>query len=377
MPIASDLQRSLVTFAEPDGRGAACSDARDVRGPATAAPPLTATVAAAADGTEWDAFVASQPDATGYHSWGWREVFERAFGHRPIYVVARHGAAIRGVLPLVQINSRLFGRSLTSLPFLNYGGVLADDQAAAEVLVNAAADIARAERCRHVELRHQIRRFPQLADKQHKVSMLLSLKGVSWDGLDKKVRNQIRKAQKSELTVDSGGLELLPNFYTVFARNMRDLGTPVYGRAFFAEILQAFPGQAQLHVVHLGARPIAAGLTYHHRRTLEIPWASSVREFNHLCPNHLLYWTVIERAIALQCEVFDFGRSTPGEGTYKFKEQWGALPLSLHWEYVLLDGPMPNASPTNSKYGAAIELWKRLPLAVANVLGPHIVRGIP
>jgi serine/alanine adding enzyme len=377
MSIASDLQGTLVAPAQPAGRGAARADAGDGRGPAPVATPLTVTVAAASDAAEWDAFVASQPDATGYHSWGWRGVFERAFGHRPIYIVARRGSAIRGVLPLVQINSRLFGRSLTSLPFLNYGGVLADDQQAAEALVTAAAEIARAARCPHVELRHQLRRFPHLADKQHKVSMLLSLKGVGWDSLDKKVRNQIRKAQKSELTVASGGLELLPHFYAVFARNMRDLGTPVYGRAFFVEILRSFPGQAQLHVVYVGGRPVAAGLTYHHRRTLEIPWASSVREFNHLCPNHLLYWTVIERAIALQCEVFDFGRSTPGEGTYKFKEQWGALPLSLHWEYVLLDGELPNASPTNAKYAAAIEAWKRLPLAVANALGPHIVRGIP
>jgi FemAB-related protein (PEP-CTERM system-associated) len=159
---------------------------------------------------------------------------------------------------------------------------------------------------------------------------------------------------------------------------MRDLGTPVYSTRLFEEVLATFPDRAALHVVRLNDRPVAAGLTLRHRNTVEVPWASSVRDFNHLCPNHLLYWSAIETALAEGVAVFDFGRSTPGEGTYRFKEQWGARPVPLHWEYRLSDGAaLPNLGPGNPKFRLAIEAWKRLPLPIATTLGPHIVRSIP
>jgi FemAB-related protein (PEP-CTERM system-associated) len=336
------------------------------------------TLASNADAASWDAFVARVPGATGYHEWAWSGVFARAFGHRPVYMVARQQGRITGVLPLVQINSLLFGRTLTSLPFLNYGGVLSEDGDASDALVEAAAGLARANRCRHVELRHIARKFSDLPCKQHKVTMLLPLAPGIWDRLDRKVRNQVRKAQKSELTSEHGGPELLDAFYVVFARNMRDLGTPVYSRRFFEEVLGAFPERMRLHVVRRHGAPIAAGLTFRTRNTVEVPWASSIRDFNALCPNHLLYGGIIERALEIGCDVLDFGRSTPNEGTYKFKEQWGAEPVALHWEYALMAaGALPDTSPKNPRFHLAIELWKRLPLAVAGLVGPRIVRAIP
>ena len=330
------------------------------------------------DAAEWGAFLETVPDASAYHAWAWRRVFERAFGHRCVYLIARSDDEVRGVLPLVHINSVLFGRTLTSLPFLNYGGVLALDQAAGQALLEAAADQARVRRCRHVELRHVDRRYPSLPCRQHKVAMRLRLAGVEWSSLDRKVRNQIRKAEKSGLVIHSGGVELLDDFYAVFARNMRDLGTPVYGRALFAEILGTFPEHARLHVVRQGTTPVAGGFTIRGRATLEIPWASSVRDYNALCPNHLLYWTVIQHAIDTGCDVFDFGRSTPGAGTFKFKEQWGAQPVPLHWEYILTGPtPVPDTSPENPKYALLVNAWQHLPLRVATAIGPHIVRSIP
>jgi FemAB-related protein (PEP-CTERM system-associated) len=331
-----------------------------------------------ADAARWDAFVAGQSHASGYHAWAWRGVFLRAFGHESIYLMALDGERPCGVLPLVFINSMVFGRSLTSLPFLNYGGVLAESPEAADALLAAAAEIARERRCSHIELRHVERRFPELPYKQHKVAMKLPLERDMWDRLDGKVRNQIRKARKSELTSEAGGAELLPDFYRVFARNMRDLGTPVYSRRFFEEVLQAFPDRTRIHVVRLKGSAVAAGITYRTGASVETPWASSIREFNALCPNHLLYWSIIEQAVAEGCEVLDFGRSTPNEGTYKFKEQWGAKAVPLNWEYRLMDGAaLPNASPTNPKFQLAIKLWKKLPVSIATSLGPSIVRAIP
>jgi FemAB-related protein (PEP-CTERM system-associated) len=208
--------------------------------------------------------------------------------------------------------------------------------------------------------------------------MRLAIGAGLWDRIDRKARNQVRKAQKSELTTARGGAELVPEFYTVFARNMRDLGTPVYGRRLFDEVLRAFPDRAKIIVVRLKNEPVAAGFTIRTRDMVEIPWASSIREFNHLCPNHLLYWHALETAVEEGATVFDFGRSTPDEGTFKFKEQWGAEPLPLHWEYCLREGDaLPDTSPKNRKYRLMIETWKRLPLWAANMAGPRIVRDIP
>ena len=201
---------------------------------------------------------------------------------------------------------------------------------------------------------------------------------AQWKGLNAKVRNQVRKAEKSNLQVERGGIELLRDFYAVFCRNMRDLGTPVYGMAFFEAILKTFPSSTAVFVVRLDERPIAAGIASGFKEMIEVPWASSLRECRNLCPNMLLYWKVISFAIEQGFTRFDFGRSTPGEGTHKFKEQWGATAVPLSWEYWTGNTQgLPDMSPKNPKYERAIELWKRLPMAVANRLGPSIVRNIP
>ncbi len=330
------------------------------------------------DPAAWDAYVLSRPEATGYHLWRWREVFERAFGHQCVYLAARSDGQIVGILPLVKFRSPLFGRFLVSLPFVNYGGIVADSEEAARALLEAAQRELATHRGKHVELRHMTRFFPELPVKQHKVQMHLPLVDnaeAAWKALDSKVRNQVRKAEKSELTSVTGGLELVPEFYPVFARNMRDLGTPVYSVRLFEEVLRQFPDAAHVHVVRLGATPIAAGLTYGFREIVENPWASSLREHRALCPNMLLYWHMIRDSIARGYRTFDFGRSTPNEGTYQFKTQWGAQPTPVSWEYALAPGTaLPDQSPKNSKFEKLIEIWQKLPLPVANALGPRIVR---
>ena len=329
---------------------------------------------------EWDAFVEQSADATGYHLWRWRRVMEGAFGHRTLYLAARDGDAIVGILPAVVIKSWLFGRSLVSLPFVNYGGVIGEDEDVRRALVESAATIAAEEQVAHVELRHLVRRFDDLPLKQHKVTMLLRLaanEADAWAALDRKVRNQIKKAEKSGVTVECGGPELLADFYAVFAENMRDLGTPVYSRRFFEAVLAEFPGTARVFVARLADAPVAAAITYGFRDTLEVPWASALRSSRPLCANTLLYWHVMLHAIAEGRSTFDFGRSTPGDGPFQFKRQWGAEPSPLSWEYRLLKGDMPNTSPSNPKYQMAIAMWKRLPVPVATWLGPSIVRSIP
>jgi FemAB-related protein (PEP-CTERM system-associated) len=334
-----------------------------------------------ADAAAWTCYVEAHAQATAYHLWGWRTVFERAFGHEAWYLVAHEDGRFVGVLPLVAFRNRWFGRFLVSLPFVNYGGLLVDRPEAAEALVDAAVALARQARMSHVELRHRTRRLPDLPVKQHKVAMVLTFEQAAdrmWEALDRKVRNQIRKAEKSGLTASVGGAERLEDFYRVFARNMRDLGTPVYPRRFFAETLAQFPERSAIVSVALNGQTIAAGLTLMFRDTVEVPSASSLRDHRPLCPNHLMYWTVIERAIGAGLRKLDFGRSTPDEGTYHFKQQWGAEASPLAWEYCLIGrAGLPDRSPANSRFHTAIEAWRRLPLAFANVLGPQVVRFLP
>ena len=330
---------------------------------------------------EWDRFIGASAGATAYHQWGWRDVFTQVFGHQCHYWAAKEGSTVVGVLPLVVFDSWVFGKFGVSLPFVNYGGVVTDSAAAAEVLLGAAQSLARSQKLSHVELRHVQPRYPALPAKHHKVQMTLALPGdhdALWQQLDRKVRNQVRKAEKSELAIAIGGAELLPEFYGVFAHNMRDLGTPVYSSRFFAAIFSRFPDDACIYVVRQGSRAIAASITVRWRETMEVPWASALRDFRALSPNMLLYWAMLKHAVEVRCRTFDFGRSTPDEGTFHFKRQWGAEPTPVSWEYLLAEGrTLPDQSPKNPKFRLAIEAWKRLPVPLATALGPAIVRSIP
>jgi FemAB-related protein (PEP-CTERM system-associated) len=329
----------------------------------------------------WSEFVEREARATGYHRWGWRRVFERAFGHDCVYLSARDGRSTVGILPIVIFKSPIFGRFGVSLPFVNYGGVVAQSDQVAQQLLEAAQHVARARGLSHLELRHLEPQYPQLPSKRHKVAMSLPLPAsaeILWQRLDRKVRNQVRKAEKSGHTAHRGGRELIPEFYEVFARNMRDLGTPVYAQRFFATIVEEFPDSAEVFVVRTGTTPIAGSLTFKWRHVTEVPWASSLREHRATCPNMLLYWTMLTRAIEAGSATFDFGRSTPNESTYHFKTQWGATGTPFAWEYWLAGGGgLPDQSPANPKFQLAIACWKRLPLWLANRLGPHVVRNIP
>lgn len=333
------------------------------------------------DVTVYNAYVAAHPQATQYHQYDWLGVISRSIGHRAIPLAAVSGGHLAGVLPLVLMDSWLFGRFIVSLPFVNYGGLLGDAEEIERLLWNAAVEIVHDERAAYLEVRHTHPR-PFIAQrKQHKVTMILDLAPTTerqWKAFDPKLRNQIRKADRSGLSARVGGATDLPGFYEVFARNMRDLGTPVYTRRFFEEILNTFPEASQIFSVQSGATTIAAGIAMVYRDTLEMPWAASRRGYHSMCPNNLLYWEVIQHAIKAGLKRFDFGRSTPGDGAYTFKKQWGARPVPLAWEYwTAADGKLPDISPRNPKYELAIRLWKRLPVAVANKLGPSVVRNIP
>lgn len=351
-------------------------------GASLSTPPHDTTVRLLEDGSseQWDGFVRERDGASIYHLAAWRPLIRSMFGHETLYLYAEHNRQVTGVLPLVRLRSRMFGDYLISMPYFNYGGALAADAAVASMLMRAAADLAHERGCSHVEFRDTEPRhgWPVRTDK---VGMELRLPGsidALWEALGAKLRSQVKRPQKAGAEGASGGRELLPEFYGVFARNMRDLGTPVYALGFFDAILKAFPTQAQITVVRYRGEAVAAGFTLGFRGRLEIPWASANRDYNALSVNMLLYAEVLKRAIADGYTVFDFGRSSIDSGTYRFKKQWDATERQLYWHYALPPGrDVPRLTPNNPKYRLAIAMWQRLPLFVTNRLGPFIVKNLP
>ncbi|MCE9556457.1 MAG: FemAB family PEP-CTERM system-associated protein [Planctomycetes bacterium] len=319
--------------------------------------------------------------ALSYHP-GWLLVLQRGLKQQPFCVEAVRAGRCVGILPLSFVKSLLFGRFLVSMPYLNVGGVLTADEEVAAALIDRAVELADLLNVRYLELRHeQEHPHAALRDKlTSKVHMRLPLPGSSdelWKKLDPKVRNQVRKGQQHELNVHWGGQELLGEFYSVFSHNMRDLGTPAFGRGLFEAVLTQFPGQAELCVVRQGTTPVASALLTHGGRVTEVPSASSLRAYNSTNANMLMYWHLLCRAIERGQATFDFGRSSQESGTFRFKKQWGAEPWPAVWQYYVRKGSVGDMRPDNRKFGLMIRMWQRLPLGVTRLVGPWIVRGIP
>ncbi len=276
----------------------------------------------------------------------------------------------------------LFGRFLVSLPYLNTGGILAENGAIARGLVDRAVEAADRLDVRYLELRHEVPvEHPALTHTlSTKVHMRLPLPESAdalWKSFDPKVRNQIRKGEKSELSVVWGGSELLAEFYAVFAENMRDLGTPVFSRALFEAVLREFPAEAELCVVRAAGVPVAAAMVLQGRGMSEVPSASSLRRYSATSANMLMYWHLLQRAIQRGQRVFDFGRSSVDSNTFRFKKQWGAQPHPAVWQYYVRKGTVGDMRRESGKYRTMIGVWRRLPLWLTRRIGPPIVRGIP
>ena len=328
----------------------------------------------------WDEYVANHPAGTVYHLTKWRDVIYRSFKHQAYYYLAHDTEMkIKGILPLIRLKSRLFGDFMVSMPYFNYGGPIADHPAIEDQLIQHANTQALKLGLNHIEYRDDITR-PDTPERTDKVNMILTLppeKETLWQSFTPKLRSQIKRPQRENTQVAHGGLELLDEFYTVFARNMRDLGTPVYGKSFFRNILQGFPDQSSVMIVRLDGKPVAGAFLIGYKHTLEIPWASTIRSVNHLSVNMLMYWEVLSFAILKNYSYFDFGRSSIDSGTYKFKAQWGAQPKQLYWHYWLNTGEMPSLNPSNPKYELMINIWKKLPIWLTRWIGPTIVKNLP
>lgn len=339
----------------------------------------------------WDGYVRGRADSTLYHLAGWENVIRLSYGHRTLYLMAwdENESKVVGVLPMVYLRHVLFGKRVVSIPYFDLGGVLADNEEVERSLIEKAWTRARELGADYMELRH-IEPLPwldSLADgtgalrvdrRSHKVRMILDLPASSEElmkSLKSKLRSQIKVPQKEGLVAKVGGGELIGDFYTVFATNMRDLGSPVHARKIIEMAVASFPDTARVVMVYQGDQPVAGSVVIGYGEILENPWASSLRQYSRLSPNMLLYWTMLAYAADQGYKQFDFGRSSVGEGTFRFKEQWGAKPVRLNWQYVLSNREM-ESSDEKSGLGWTVDVWKKLPVSLSKVIGPRIRKHI-
>lgn len=331
---------------------------------------------------DWDTFVDSIQDRPVYLLSDWSNIARSVFGHELYFIEARCSRGnLVGVLPLVRQRG-LLGDFATSIPFFNYGGSLAVDADVSTALMNRARSLVEELGCAYLELRDVALKAPDWRVRTDKVSMVLELPS-SFDALKKqlgsKLRSQVKRAEREEVAVRTGGEELLADFYDVFAHNMRDLGTPVYPKRFFSTILRTFPDHVSLVVVDLRGVPSAAAFLVYDRDRAEIPWAACRAEAKPVGLNMKLYWEVLATVIERGCTKFDFGRSTVNAGTYAFKKQWGAQPVQLHWHRWERNPSKRDGSNEDDGWFVrqASAWWRRLPLPVANLLGPLLSRSLP
>ena len=329
-----------------------------------------------------DRYVLMSSRASVYHLTAWCKLIKNVFNHDSYYIYAESiENEIVGVLPLIHIKSKIFGNYMVSMPYFNYGGALANSVDIENKMIQVAIDLASQLRVEHIEFRDTDIRDDSWPVRTDKVNMILDLPDspeLLGKMIGAKKRSQIRRPLKQGVESIVGGIELLDEFYVVFSVNMRDLGTPVYGKDFFLQIIKAFPNQTRIVILRLKGKPISAAFLIGFKEQLEIPWASTISEYNKFSPNMLLYWEVLKMAIESGYKRFDFGRSTIDSGTYRFKKQWGAKPKQLYWHYWLAEGKkMPQLTPDNTKYKLAIKVWQNLPTFVTNSLGPFIIKNLP
>jgi len=326
----------------------------------------------------WREALEADPVANLGQALEWHGIISSAYSHTPYYLKAEDSSGHVGVLPAFLVRRPFLGSVMVSMPFLDSGGPCCGSTVLSSYLVEELIKRAGQQGATTVELRSTEPTPLALPPMTHKVDLVLSIPPnpeAMWKRLSPKVRNQIRKAQRSGLSTAMGGSDLLHEFYSVFSENMRDLGSPVHSREFFFQILDRFKTSCTIFLVRRDRKALAGLVALVFNGTMYVPWASSLRKYARLCPNMLLYWGILEHSINQGVSRFDFGRSTRGSGTYHFKRQWGAEEIPLYWYSIPLSGRQSTNGSLDGRTAVLLgRLWQRLPIRASQVLGPTIRR---
>lgn len=339
----------------------------------------------AASAPAWDSFVRARPEAGFFHLSAWARVIEQAFRHKTHFAMAEQDGAIVGVLPLARMKTPLFGDLLASTPFCVYGGPVAATPEATAALEAHAIELHRSTGAACLEFRHL--RLPVPDPAEHGWGMRPPLywtfrKPITGDAeadmkaIPRKQRAMVRKGIQNGLTSISNSD--IATLHRVYAESVRNLGSPVFPRRYFQALADAFPDEHDVTTVLHEGRPVASVLNFHFREEVLPYYGGGTAQARNVAANDFMYWEVIRRAGAERgARLFDFGRSKSETGAFSFKKNWGFEPTALHYAYRLRPGAtLPENNPKNPRYAAMIKVWKRLPLPVANFLGPMLTRGL-
>jgi FemAB-related protein (PEP-CTERM system-associated) len=332
-----------------------------------------------ANDPEWDNFVRAQPLATFFHLSGWKAIIEESLGHVCHYLFVRRGIRIVGILPLTHVRSRLFGNSLISNGFCVYGGPVSDTPAALQALDAAAIELAKDLRVERIEYR--LRRPLHPDWHCNRETYVTFRKELDRDptkellAIPRKQRAMVRKGidRGLEGVVDPD----LRRFYPLYAESVRNLGTPVLGRRYFECLKSVFEKESEVTTVLSAGQPMASVLSFFFRDEVLPYYGGGSSAARQCAANDFMYWDVMRRACEAGLRIFDFGRSKVGTGSFAFKRHWGFAPEPLNYEnYLLRTAKVPEINPLNPKYALMIASWKRLPLGLANVIGPFVAREL-
>lgn len=340
--------------------------------------PISIRLLSAEHEARWDGFVRACPQSTFFHLSAWQGILERVFGHKTWYLYAERNTKIIAVLPLAQIRSLLFGNSLSSLPFCAYGGIVGDGEAAAS-LEEEARRIASEIGADYLEYRNFDTRHGDWPTQTLYASFrktILPSDEENLKAIPRKQRAMVRKGIKQGLKseIDANA----DRFYSLYSDNVRRHGTPPFSKAYFDQLLSSFGGDCDiLTVVDADGRPLSSVLSFYFRDEVLPYYAGDHIAARSVAANDFKYWELMRRARLRECKSFDYGRSKRGTGPWNFKKNWGCEPKPLSYEYELFKGnDIPQKNPLNSKYRLFVALWKRLPLRVANAIGPCISRQL-
>jgi len=329
------------------------------------------------DQPAWDHYVNNHAEGTVFHLTKWQQVVEKCFDHQNLSLLAEDNGLVVGVLPLIELKSKLFGHSLNSVPFAELGGPLADSADISSALVEKAGKLAEQRGCEFVELKNR-EPLPGLPTKDLYVNFSREICPEVDDNLQaipRKSRAAVRKGIKSGLEAHFGP-DQFDDYYEIMACSYHQLGTPIFAKKFFRTFLDIFQDSSSLIVVRTeGGEPVAGVLSFYYRDRVLPYYGGSVFEQRKLCPNDFMYWALMKDACEKGYRVFDYGRSKIETGSYSFKKHWGFDPEPLAYQYKLINATdMPNLSPANPKYKKKIEMWRKMPFALTKVLGPPLAK---
>jgi FemAB-related protein (PEP-CTERM system-associated) len=332
-----------------------------------------------ADIARWDEYVQRTEAATFFHRAGWHSVLQRAFGHGTYFLYAEEAGAIVGILPLAHIKSALFGDSLSSLPFCVYGGIVADTEDAATALRQAACQLADQLKVGALEFRNN---RPSVADWPIKQLYFTFRKRITEDdehnlmAIPNRQRAMIRKGIKEGL--QSEWDDNTDRLYRVYAESVRNLGTPVFAAKYLRILKEVFADDCSVLMITLNGQDVAGVMNFYFRDEVSPYYGGSTAMARTIKGvNHFMYWELMRRSAQQGYGLFDFGRSKADTGPYSFKKNFGFKPQPLPYEYYLVTSPaLPDVNPSNPKYRLLIDTWTKLPLPVANFIGPFLARSL-